>query len=335
MSDVLLVCVGADAATAEALAEVCETAGFSISEDAVSAESVARNHVCLIVWSRVAMDSPAFNSAMAEAISAQKAVIACVSAPDDIALTAPTFDISTWSRDPDDAVLDDLFDAVDRMSPASEPAETVGLASEPEPVVRLVSETPAPVVADRANAKTKPACRKRREARAEPEFDPMRIGRDKPYLRLVHGVLAVLLMSGFAFANLAPARSAEPTGQAVAQIPDETASLIPGAQNFTMDELLSDRPLPPMPELAEGIGPVALASLDSYDVAPVQPLRPRRARVHLAAAEAAPTSIASESDKIEAAATYVVAAPSAAVTLTPAAFMAAPEGDKPDGKPHV
>lgn len=329
MADVLLVCVGADAAKAEALAGVFEDAGFSISDDNVSAENIARNHVCLIVWSRMAMESPAFNSAMAEAIGAEKAVIACVSGPDDIALAAPTFDISAWTGDPDDPALDALFNAVDHLVPLEAlEHDDIEVVPEPEPVVRLVAEATEPE--PEAEKDAKPA-RKKKKRKAHSDYDPMRLGRDRPHLRLVHGVLAVLLISGFAFANLAPARSAEPTAHAVAQIPDETVSLIPGAQNFTMDELLSDRPLAPMPALAEGIGPVELASLASYDVTPVQPLRPRRARTHLAAAEA---PVAGEETKIEAAAAYVAAAPSVEATLTPVAFTPVAEAAK-DDKPHV
>lgn len=328
MADVLFVCVGADAARAEALADVFENAGFSISDDNVSAESMARNHVCLIVWSRVAMESPAFNRAMADAISADKAIIACVSGPDDITLAAPTFDISAWAGDPDDAALDELFDAVDRMAPRIETPEAA-FEPAPEPVVRLVAKAPAE---SEAETKPKPA-RKKKKRKAHSDFDPMRLNQDKPHLRLVHGVLAVLLIGGFAFASLAPARSAEPSALAVAQIPDETISLIPGAQNFTMDDLLSDRPLPPMPALAQGIGPVALASIESYDVAPMQPIRPRRVRTYLAAAEAPPASAASESAKIEAVAVQVAIAPSAEATLTPAAFTPATEDAK--AKPHV
>lgn len=326
MSDVLFVCVGADAAQADALADVFQQAAFSVSDEKVSADSIARARVCVIVWSSSSMESLRFNTAMAEAIGANKAVIACVDTPDDIALAAPAFDISAWTGEADDTALDNLFDAVDRMAPQVVTPDEVAAEAEPA-LVRLIAETSTPQTADAKRART-------RQRTPHADFDPLRLSPQRRHLRLVHGVLAVLLIGGFAFTNLAPARSAEPA-YPVAQMSDETVSLIPGAQNFTMDELMSDRPLPPMPALPEGIGPVSLASLASFEVTPAQPIRPRRARVYLAAAEAPPVSAASESDNIETAVAYLASAPSVEAALTGVVLASGSEADKPDVKPNV
>jgi hypothetical protein len=116
MADVLFVCVRADIERAEALADMFEAAGFSVDGAPSDDADVKGASAAIILWSRSSLRSREFLTTAQRYIDAGNALIACLSDPPPVADVngAQVFDLSAWNGDPDDALIDPLFRAVDR-----------------------------------------------------------------------------------------------------------------------------------------------------------------------------------------------------------------------------
>lgn len=116
MPDVIVVCVSDDLPQAEALAEMFDVAGFSVSDDVFNDRSLARASAVVLVLSPAALRSEHFLNAAQRALDAGIAVIASLEhAARSSFGAAPVFDLSNWYGEPQSATLDRLFFSVDRM----------------------------------------------------------------------------------------------------------------------------------------------------------------------------------------------------------------------------
>ncbi len=117
MAGVVFVFVREDASDAETLAEAFDAAGYSITGSDANSEALS-----VVLWSRAAQRSPAFQRAAEQALRAGKAIIASLAAPPsrEHVFNAPVVDLSGWSGE-DGAALDPLFDAADRIAHAARP----------------------------------------------------------------------------------------------------------------------------------------------------------------------------------------------------------------------
>lgn len=127
MADVLIVCVREDETLAKAFADMFERAGLHVGGAPGAPEDMRHCGAALVVWSQASIRSRAFLDAAQRAVNAGKAVVACLIAPPPPASInhAPAFDLSRWTGDPDDPVLDPLFFSVDRMVAAARAAAGV------------------------------------------------------------------------------------------------------------------------------------------------------------------------------------------------------------------
>ncbi|MDX2277261.1 MAG: hypothetical protein NW206_17585 [Hyphomonadaceae bacterium] len=117
MADVLIVCVREDELQAKALADMFERAGFSVGGAPASDGALRSTGAGVVVWSQASIRSRPFLDAAQRVIDANKAVIASLidPPPPHTINNAPAFALAGWSGDPEDAALDPLFFAVDRM----------------------------------------------------------------------------------------------------------------------------------------------------------------------------------------------------------------------------
>lgn len=117
MAEVLIVCVSDDLPQAEGLAEMFESAGFSVRDDVFNDLSVARAAAGVLVLSRPAIQSERFRDAAQRVFNASKAVVACLEPAGRLPLgEAPVFDLFGWYGEPKDRVLDPLLFSVERMA---------------------------------------------------------------------------------------------------------------------------------------------------------------------------------------------------------------------------
>jgi protein TonB len=117
MADVLIVCVREDELQAKALADMFERAGFSVGGAPGSDGALRSTGAGVVVWSQASIRSRPFLDAAQRVIDADKAVIASLIDPPPAHTinNAQAFALEGWSGDPEDAALDPLFFAVDRM----------------------------------------------------------------------------------------------------------------------------------------------------------------------------------------------------------------------------
>jgi hypothetical protein len=124
MADVVMVCVREDIERAEALAEMFDDFGFSVS-DVADDETLRWCGAGVVVWTDAAKASVGLSAAVERVMASGKGVVLNFTnavAPDGAALC---FDMTAWNGDPDDVSLDRLFFALDRMmivARASRPA---------------------------------------------------------------------------------------------------------------------------------------------------------------------------------------------------------------------
>ena len=114
MTDVLIISVKDDLDDAEALADMFENAGLTVSGAPADPAEVQESAAAVLVWSRAALQSPGFLRLVRAAGAAGNGVVAslidCLPP-----LRAPAFDLLAWTGDPHDPTLDRLFFAVDRL----------------------------------------------------------------------------------------------------------------------------------------------------------------------------------------------------------------------------
>ena len=117
MADVLIVCVREGEPQAKALADMFEAAGFSIGGAPSSDAALRSSGAGVVVWSQASIRSRPFLDAAQRVINADKAIVASLIEPPPPSSIgeSPAFDLSRWDGDPNDASLDPLFFAVDRM----------------------------------------------------------------------------------------------------------------------------------------------------------------------------------------------------------------------------
>lgn len=116
MPDIILICVSDDLPQAEALAEMFDIAGFSVSDDVFNEAALARASAAIVVLSPSALHSDKFLVAAQRALDAGIAVIASLEhAARSSFGFAPVFDLSRWYGEAQSPLLDPLFFAVDRM----------------------------------------------------------------------------------------------------------------------------------------------------------------------------------------------------------------------------
>jgi hypothetical protein len=156
MADVVLVCVRQDIERAEALAEMFDDFGFSVSD--VSDDDALRwCGAGVVVWTEAAKASAELSAVVTRVMATGNGVLlnfTDTAAPEGAALC---FDMTEWNGDPDDASLDRMFYALDRMMIAARASRLADWQPPAEePVAPLhVAQLPgrsAPVPAFRALA---------------------------------------------------------------------------------------------------------------------------------------------------------------------------------------
>jgi protein TonB len=142
MADVLIVCVREDELQAKALADMFERAGFSVGGAPGSDGALRSVGAGVVVWSQASIRSRPFLDAAQRVIDADKAVIASLIDPPPAHTinNAQAFALEGWTGDPEDASLDPLFFAVDRM--VTSQRASVG-ASPPRPAQDQFEEPPS------------------------------------------------------------------------------------------------------------------------------------------------------------------------------------------------
>jgi hypothetical protein len=141
-----------------------ERAGLHVGGAPGAPDDMRSCGAALVVWSQASIRSRAFLDAAQRAVNAGKAVVACLIAPPPPASInhAPAFDLSQWTGDPDDPVLDPLFFAVDRMVAAARAAAgvaaPVGAVARggAEPQTSYFPPPPAPAAAAPPYARARP-----------------------------------------------------------------------------------------------------------------------------------------------------------------------------------
>ncbi len=165
MADVLIVCVREDEPQAKALADMFEAAGFSIGGAPSNDAALRSSGAGVVVWSQASIRSRPFLDAAQRVINSGKAVVASLIEPPPPSSIgdSPAFDLSRWDGDPNDATLDSLFFAVDRMVNAARAA--VG-AAPVQPAAPAYEAPPPPRPA------SKPAARQAPPTREPPAREP-------------------------------------------------------------------------------------------------------------------------------------------------------------------
>lgn len=120
MPDVIVVCVSDDLPQAEALAEMFDVAGFSVSDDVFNDRVLARASAAVLVLSPASLQSEQFLAAAQRVLDAGIAVIASLEHAARTSFGAvPVFDLSAWYGEPQSTALAPLFFAVDRKCTAA------------------------------------------------------------------------------------------------------------------------------------------------------------------------------------------------------------------------
>lgn len=178
MADVLIVCVREDEPLAKAFADMFERAGLHVGGAPGAPEDMRNCGAALVVWSQASIRSRAFLDAAQRAVNAGKAVVACLIAPPPPASInhAPAFDLSQWTGDPDDPVLDPLFFSVDRMVAAARAA--AGVAAPAGASARGAEQHPASYFQPSAGPSSAPQAPP--YARARPTAGPAQPVRPPP-----------------------------------------------------------------------------------------------------------------------------------------------------------
>lgn len=115
MADVLFVFVREDAARAQALAALFAAADHEIGDGPIDNAALELCGAGVVLWSRAAIGSKSFLATAQRVLDSGKGVVASLGQPPPawVVGNAPTFDLSRWTGDSDDEVLDPLFMAVD------------------------------------------------------------------------------------------------------------------------------------------------------------------------------------------------------------------------------
>ena len=115
MADVLFVFVREDAARAQALAALFAAADHEIGDGAIDNAALELCGASVVLWSRSAITSKSFLATAQRVLDSGKGVVASLGQPPPawVVGNAPTFDLSRWTGDSDDEVLDPMFMAVD------------------------------------------------------------------------------------------------------------------------------------------------------------------------------------------------------------------------------
>ncbi|MEQ1619318.1 MAG: energy transducer TonB [Terricaulis sp.] len=158
MADVLIVCVREDEPQAKALADMFEAAGFTIGGAPSNDAALRSSGAGVVVWSQASIRSRPFLDAAQRVINSGKAVVASLIEPPPPSSIgdSPAFDLSRWDGDPNDATLDSLFFAVDRMVNAARAA--VG-AAPAQPAAPAYEAPPPPRPAAKPAARQAPHTR--------------------------------------------------------------------------------------------------------------------------------------------------------------------------------
>ncbi len=143
MSGVVFIFVREDAGDAETLAEAFDAAGYSITGSDANGDALS-----VVLWSRAALRSRAFQHAAEQALRAGKAIVASLAAPPSCeqVFNAPVVDLSGW-RGEAGAALDPLFDVAASIAHPVR-ANVIALPARPvyedaeftEPLLRITSE---------------------------------------------------------------------------------------------------------------------------------------------------------------------------------------------------
>ncbi|MFZ2031002.1 MAG: hypothetical protein WAU68_11880 [Vitreimonas sp.] len=115
MADVLFVFVREDAARAQALAALFAAADHEIGDGPIDNAALELCGAGVVLWSRAAVASKSFLAAAQRVLDAGKGVVASLGQPPPawVVGNAPIFDLSRWTGDGDDEILDPMFMAVD------------------------------------------------------------------------------------------------------------------------------------------------------------------------------------------------------------------------------
>lgn len=169
MADVLIVCVREDEPQAKSLADMFERAGFSVGGAPGNDAALRSSGAAVVVWSQASIRSRPFLDAAQRVVSAEKAVLACLiePPPGESVKDAPSFDLTGWSGDPDDPLLDPLFFSVDRM--VNSARASVGAAPAQPAASSAAYEAPRNL---RPTPSTPPYARPARTAPPEPRQAP-------------------------------------------------------------------------------------------------------------------------------------------------------------------
>ncbi len=152
MADVIMLCVRHDIERAEALAEMFDDFGFSVS-DKSDEEGLRMCAAAAVVWSEAARGCAVFVEAAKRAMETRKAIVLNLSHAEAPEGARFSFDLTGWNGDPDDESLDHLFFTLDRMVIAArqakpdvaEPAKDVVPVAAPMPR-RAVRAAPPPAL---------------------------------------------------------------------------------------------------------------------------------------------------------------------------------------------
>jgi hypothetical protein len=115
MADVLFVFVREDASRAQALAALFAAADHEIGDGPIDNAALELCGVGVVLWSRAAIGSKSFLATAQRVLDSGKGVVASLGQPPPAWVVghAPTFDLSRWTGDADDEILDPMFMAVD------------------------------------------------------------------------------------------------------------------------------------------------------------------------------------------------------------------------------
>lgn len=121
MSEVILVYVREDGRKAQALADIFDKAGCSISDAYARDDELAGCGAAIALWSAASIRSRVFLTTLQRMLDAKKAVVASLIRPPprDWLTGGQVFNLSTWRGDKDDPRLDGLFFSVDHRVAAA------------------------------------------------------------------------------------------------------------------------------------------------------------------------------------------------------------------------
>ena len=114
-ADVLFVFVREDTVRAQALAALFAAAGHEIGDGPIDYAALELCGAGVVLWSRSAISSKSFLATAQRVLDSGKGVVASLGQPPPawVVGNAPTFDLTRWTGDSDDEVLDPMFMAVD------------------------------------------------------------------------------------------------------------------------------------------------------------------------------------------------------------------------------